>query len=184
MIEFILLGLVLILVIYLFSRKIPPLTYSNWNIYLENLIHDSDAYYKDFTELLLSKNVKGISHKRIKLKKRGALSSSRQYLRISFENVSFDISFYPYALGTYVSSWSYTTTSGFEFIIRAIPIFGNFLHKNFYPNTYYIADSIAMFQFLVHQTQMDVIDKLMKEKGLRSLTEKEKEFKSKSLFER
>lgn len=168
-----------------FLRKLPPLTSSNWNTYLEGLSgFTSDQYYIKVQEKLESNNVEGISYTRVMLSKRGILSSKREYLRISFESVTHDISLYPFALGSYASSWSYQTLTGGELLIASLPYIGLWLHRKFYPETYYIADSRAMFQLLVHQTQLEIIDELTNQKGLRKLSEQQRQLHTRSVFER
>lgn len=168
-----------------FLRKLPPITYSNWNTYLEGLTgFTSDQYYTKMQEKLESNNVEGISYTRVMLSKRGFLSSKREYLRVSFEDVTHDISFYPFALGTYASSWSYQTLTGGELLVASIPYIGLWLHRKLYPETYYIADSRAMFQLLVHQTQLEIIDELTNQKGLRKLSDQQRQLQTRNVFDR
>lgn len=175
----------LLIAILQFLRKHPPLTYSNWNTYLEGLTGiSSDEYYQQLQEKLESKNVEGISYTRVMLSKRGMLSSRREYLRISFEDVAHDISFYPFALGTYASSWSYQTLTGGELLVASIPYIGLWLHKKFYPETYYIMDARKMMQLLIHETQLEIIDGYTTQKGLRKLSEQQRQLQTRSVFDR
>ena len=176
---------ILLLFFLYFLRQIPPLTYSNWNAYLPDVQGlSSHQYYNQLQEKLEEQNVEGIGYSRVMLSKRGFLSSKREYLRVSFEDVTYDISFYPYALGTYASAWSYHTFTGGEYIVISIPLIGQRLHKAFYPETYYIADTRAMFRLLVHEVQLEIIDFITKKMGVRALTEQQRQVQSRGIFER
>jgi hypothetical protein len=53
-------------------------------------------------------------------------------------------------------------------------VFGVLLHWAFRRQTYYRADTAAMFQSLVHSAVLQVIDEMTKQRGLRQLTELER----------
>ncbi len=58
--------------------------------------------------------------------------------------------------------------------ISSIPILGRVFDFLFRPETYYALDTAAMFQAVIHQAVLEVIDGATKAKGIRALSEAER----------
>jgi hypothetical protein len=61
-----------------------------------------------------------------------------------------------------------------EDVVLAIPVLGWFYAKFFQPPTYYKADTVLMFQSVVHTAVLEVVDSLFTAKGIRALSEQER----------
>lgn len=161
-------------VLLLLLRNIVPPIASSWNQYIEGLDYTSNEFYKSVEQKLKAKKVKGIGFSHVMISNYGALSSKRKYLRITYEDITHEISFFPASLGMFASSWSYRPIVGMEALLYAIPYIGPWLHKQVFPETYYVKDNRAMMQTFVQTALLEVIDEITEQKGLRKLIDSER----------
>lgn len=177
------LAAVLIIIIY-FSRKLPPETYANWHCFLDGLEYSSEDFYTKVRELIGARKIEKLEFYRITKRERGAFSSKRIYLQLEWRNITYDIGAFYFGGGFCISAWQYETSTGGEAFVRKIPLIGGWLHRSFYPVTYYTIDTATMYRHCVHTALLEVVDGITSEKGLRSLTEAERKPQLNDIFKR
>lgn len=101
----------------------------------------------------------------------GILGGSRKYLQVKRRNYYFDICAAPFGTGFYVS-WYLVEKRGFvkEFL-RRWPFIASLIDMK----TYYQIDTEMMFKEYVHMGLMEAIDEMTTAKGLRALSESERQ---------
>ena len=104
----------------------------------------------------------------------GILSAKREYLRVRRKELAYDICGAPFGNGFFFSSWLGEVPSLFWRMVLLIPFFGIWFRWMFHRQTYYRADTAAMYQALVHAAVLEVVDSMTKQQGLRQLTDFEK----------
>lgn len=104
----------------------------------------------------------------------GIFSARRQYLTIEYKNYSMDICCARFGSGFYLSWWLHMEEQRFA----KVPILNTLLGINPEYPTYASIDTATMFQSVVHSTILEVIDEVSNNKGMRLLTDFEREPKS------
>ena len=85
----------------------------------------------------------------------------------------YDICAAPYGTDFFVSYWFYETAGAMRQIFQKTK-FGNFLEERASKKTFYQADEEGMFSSTVHNAILETIDAIVKEKGIRPLTDIER----------
>lgn len=111
---------------------------------------------------------------RVDWKEGGILSAKREYLQVRRKRHLFDICGAPFGNGFFVSWWLGTIESPLTNGIARIPIIGPLVTNTINPMTYYKIDTAMMFQSLVHNAVLEVIDTETETKGVRQLAEFER----------
>ena len=142
---------------------------SHWNTMIQGLQESPMQFFKKTEAAIESKQIDNLKNSRIDWKEGGILSAKREYLRIRRKNYVFDICGAPFGNGFFVSWWLGEIPSGLLGFLLSIPVIGVFVARLFFKQTYYKMDTAAMFQALVHSAVLDVVDDLIKEKGLKAL---------------
>jgi len=164
---------VLLLAYLLRNIKVETLN-SNWNNLIDDFSFSTKEFYSLLSDKIKEKEIEGIQIESVFHSQSTLISAKREYLRIEWRNMHFDVCAAPFAKGYFISWWNVTKRAAFENIIAAFPLFGEKLRKLLYPETYYKADTASMFYSTIHQCVLDVIEDITRESGVRKLTEDEK----------
>jgi len=157
-----------VVVIFILVAIRPSEIVSRWHHFFDEAQYSSEEFYRVMTESIEKRKIPNSKSWRIKFFESTIISAQREYLRVSNVVYLFDICAAPYATGFFVSWWLRESKSlaelAFERIFRAN------VRK-----TYYQMDSQTMFQDAVHQAVLESIEAMTSTKGVRGLTELERQ---------
>ncbi len=183
MLTIILLVLIIAVIIAFLSKKAKTY-HSNWNTLIDNFEFSTNQFYTLLEQELKAQRVDNIRTETIILSEGGVFSSKRNYLRLTWKGYQYDICGAPFAKGFFVSWWLVLTQSHAELVIANVPLIGAWLHRKFYPMTYYKIDTASMFMSYAHTAVLNVIEQITADKGIRALSELERQPKVKDLLGR
>jgi hypothetical protein len=155
------------------SRAAIGEVYSQWNCLFDFQMSAQD-FYKKVEEAILEMKVEEVKIKRIYFPQGGIFSDNRQYLRIYWKKIAFDICASPYGKGFFVSYWQGARRSFLSELVVSFPVLGKYLDKLRRNKTYYELDVIAMFNTTVKNAFDKVVDEVCTSKGSRLLNDAEK----------
>ncbi|MBC8757280.1 hypothetical protein H2O64_21600 [Kordia sp. YSTF-M3] len=158
--------------------------HSNWSTLIDGFKYSSEDFYDKVKKELLSKEIQGISTTYIYRNIGGLTSGQRKYLRVMWKEYEYDICASPFGTGFFISWWLLTKDSLANRLIKRIPFVGNFLADKLYPKTYYKIDTASMFMTYANATVQKIIKDILNEKGVRALTELEKQPVLNNIFKR
>jgi len=181
--NYIVLTFIIILVIAALS-KAKKIYHSNWNTLIDDFNFSTQEFYNRLKIEFKGQGIDKIKIETTTHSEGGVLSSKREYLRLSWKEYQYDICSAPFGKGFFISWWLTMKQTNAEMLVSKIPFLGGWLSKKFYPITYYRMDTASMFMSYAHQAVMNVMDEITKDKGVRSLTEKERSPQIRDLFSR
>lgn len=150
-----------------------PMLISRWSTLIEGLQASPKEFYASVEAAVESRGLPETRRSRVTFRERGMFSAGREYLRVQSGGFVFDICGAPYGNGFFVSWWM-GELAGCAGALFRMPVFGSFFSLFLGGDTYYKADTEAMFQASVRQAVNEVVDQITKAKGLRALSEDEK----------
>jgi hypothetical protein len=140
----------------------------HWGCSFPFFQYSSNEFYELVKSIVSAHEFPGIKIERIEHKEKGLFSSKREYLRIRFEMLIYDICAMPFGKDFCVSSWFYEAESATSQILKHTKV-GEFLSKKSKERTFYEADEIGMFKSCVHSALVEVTDKMIEGKGVRGV---------------
>lgn len=147
---------------------------SHWSQLIEGLQETPQNFYTQLEAAIKNRNLPDVKLSRVDHKEGGMLSAKREYVRVRRKELIFDVCSAPYGNGFFVSWWLGERPSGFQSLFLMIPLIGPLFVSKFKPETYYKTDVMLMFQSAINTAVQEVLDQVIKAKGLRSLTESER----------
>lgn len=163
--------LIVILIIAILSGKSEAT--GHWSHLFANMQHDPETFYALVEKTLKERQVPDFKTARKTFSEGGLMSHNRLYLEISRGDYIFHICAAPWGTGFFFSSWTRTKSSGT--IFEKLPFIGKFIAEANQYNTYYKLDTDGMFRSSVHQAVLSAIDSLTEAKGVKGLTEIERQ---------
>ena len=157
---------------------------SHWSQLVEDLKQSPQHFYTMLEEAIKKRNLPDIELSRVNHKEGGIFSAKREYLRVRRFELIFDICSALYGNGFFVSWWLGERPTAFQTLLLMIPWIGPAMVSTFKPETYYKTDVVLMFQSAINSAVQEVLDQVIKAKGLRSLTEAERKPIMRDLFHR
>ena len=97
---------------------------SHWHQSVEGLSTSTLGFYDSVEKVLRSKEVPELRIERITVSEHGLLSAKREYLRISYGRLSFDICGAPFGKDFFFSWWLVNRTPGFAALWGCATLFG------------------------------------------------------------
>lgn len=156
---------------------------SHWSKMIEGLQESPMDFFEKTEAAIENKEMEKIKKSRIDFKEGGVFSAKREYLRIQRKNLVFDICGAPFGNGFFISWWLGETPSGLLGFLSTLPGIDVLVLKFFNAQTYYKIDTAMMFQSLVHSAVLEVLDDMIKEKGLKSLAPADRVPKMRDFFD-
>lgn len=157
---------------------------SHWSNQVENFSYSSKDFYRQVEEAIKQRGIPKLKVSRVNYSESGLMSAKREYLRLGRREHIFDICAAPFGNGFFVSWWLGEAQGFLYRLLSAIPFIGNTLASLVRPLTYYRIDTASMFQGSVHSAVLEVMDQIMKAKGLRLLSENERKPILQDLFKK
>lgn len=162
-------------ILYLILRPRIPEVINHWSLYFSDRQFSSQDFYQTVERLLIERKAPDLHFIRVELNQRDFFSDKREYCRIRFGHYTFDICAAPYGTGYFTSWWFGEDIPLLTRMLYAIPLVGWYLKRRHNIKTYYIRDNESVFQAAVHQAVLDTIERLSADKGLRALSNTERQ---------
>ena len=167
----------LFLFIWLLSILIrPKVALKHWHHHFANMQLSSYDLYDKIVAEIRNRKITNVNMGYGKFFEAGIFSARREYLCIQYKKFSLDVCCTSFGTGYYISWWLGEDDPGF---LSRIPIIKDLLGKNPDYQSYYQLDTATLFQSGIHDAILKVIDDFSNEKGVRLLTE----FERQPLFE-
>ena len=162
------------------ARAEKPLvehTTSRWAQRIDGLEATPSEVYRAVQEKVREQNMPGVVFKVVSWNEAGLLSDKRDYLRIRWGELSYDLCVAPFGNGVFFSSWLAEHPTPLVSFLSSVPIVRWFVIawiRFFDPVTYYKIDSASMFQGAVQSSVMEVLDSLTNAQGLDPIPDAER----------
>jgi len=155
--------------------KAPDFIISHWYHLIEGLQGSPKEFYASVEQAITARNLPDMTTVRVDWREGGPLSAKREYLRVIRKEHVFDICAAPFGNGFFVSWWLGELGSGCLTFLSFLPFIGAVAMAIFRRATYYRIDTALMFQTSVSAAVQEVVDGMTKAKGLRALSELERQ---------
>lgn len=157
---------------------------NRWNVLIHGLHYSSKDYYQKLENILKKENVTGLEITTKNISTGGILSSKRLYAHISYDGFVYEVCAAPFGNSFFVSYWMSGADSKLKNALARIPLLGKRIVNIFYPETYYRADTSAMFHTLLHETIIALTDEIAEEHNAERLSDNQKIPVMKDIFKR
>jgi len=147
---------------------------SPWQHYYDNFQFSTQDFYSQVVEAIKKRQVPNVEIDRESFLQTHIASERREYLRIRRGESVFYICSAPFGTGSFVSNWFCVRREHFW---EYIPLINKLAGTQRSSKSFYQQDAQAMYRSVVHTAVMEVLDGLTEAKGVRGLTELEKQYK-------
>lgn len=168
-------GILLLLLVIAFFTKTPVIPKSHWSHHFDEFQFSAQDFYTQVQQGIEKRKLPNVSFSRTTSPEQGIFSARREYLTVKRGEYVFDICAAPFGTGFFVSWW---LGEHEENLMQKIPVL-NKLPGNRRNKTYYQVDTETMFRSAVHNIILAVIDDISDSKGIRPLSELERQPKDK-----
>lgn len=175
--------LLLVFIISLFKKTLKEY-HSRWSTLINEFEFSTQEFYKLLREELKSHGVTGITIETKRFSESSMLSGKRLYLKVLWKDYQYFICGAPFGNGFFVSSWLFYRNPILKILISKLPFIGGWLARKLFPVTFYKIDTTSMFMTYAHQSVLNVVEAITKEKGTRTLTEAERKPTLNNIFKR
>ncbi len=167
--------LAIILLSYLFRRfKDFGAIHSRWQ-HLFNTPFSSQEFYQLVEDALKNRKIPNMDIQRVTKAEISYFLVQREYLQITRREQRFLICAAPFADTFFVSWWFGSVVNFIQDFVARIPRVGPYLVLAMFSKTYFQHDTDDMFAAMVKQAVNEAIDHMSSAKGLRPLTEAERQ---------
>jgi len=142
---------------------------ARWQGSLKNAYSSPVEFLEMVQSSILEKGLPNISFSYVTLREGGWFSPQRVYLRISCEKLFFYTSAFVAGNSLIVCWWLHREAPGVADLFLELPGIGYILEKTARAGTYYMVDFVEYFQRSVHESIIQVVDRLSEENGLEYL---------------
>lgn len=151
------------------AKSVPEATISQWSQRIAGLSASPKEFFARVQEVIEEEGLEDITLSETEYNEGGMFSAKRAYLNVKRKDLSFDICGAPHGNGFFVSWWMRGKGPGFFEWLASIPILGWPLRLFMTPLTYYQVDTMSMFQSVVHQAVLTVVDEMTQTQGAQRL---------------
>ena len=150
---------------------------THWSYLARGLQYDPATFYETLQGKIEGEKIKGVKIKTAVLTQKGMMSRKREYLRIQYDNLIFDVCgapfgeanfFFSYWMGVKNMSGCFAIILG---ILMSIPFIGALIEKNLSSLTYFEQDTASMFDALISEIIIAEVDSIMEEKEIEPIPE-------------
>lgn len=142
--------------------------HSTWHRYVQGLEQSPQKFYGMVQDAVTKRQVEGVKYTTVEHKEGGFFSSKRLYLRVQRGDLYYLICGAPFADGFFVSA---RLISEGKFLDAVLFKDGSVAKGLFKPDTYFSADTTLMYQSIVHDALMSVVDSLIEGSDLPPIPE-------------
>jgi hypothetical protein len=167
------------------SKKLPAVLISHWQHNIPIKTSPVDSAYSELQAALENRNIENSMIGEICLKSRSDMGFKRQYLRITYDDLIYDIFIGPFGNSTITSTWLGLRPTGIitNFLLL-IPGISWIVQRHLVQKTYYEYDTLIAFQELVQNTVLDWVDDLTTEHGLPPISNQQRKPIMKNLLKK
>ena len=162
--------LVSVFFIFIFSRRSEVI--GQWNHLFPTMQHDPEEFYSLVEEFLKEWKIPDCKTDRKNFHQGNLLSNQRLCLEVSRGDYIYHICAAPFGNGFFFSWW----------LREVSPFINRFNIKTVKSDSYYKADTDATFKACVQQCVQSAVDRITEAKGIRALTELERQPDLRSVF--
>ena len=126
----------------------------------------SEDFYTLVEQIIREHDIPDAFKERVKHKEGGLFSSKREYLRINYGDLNFDICAAPFGKDFYVSWWLFESEDIFRKFLKGT-IVGDYLVARAQRVTFYQADNEAVFKGFMQNAILEAIDTISSTNGYR-----------------
>jgi hypothetical protein len=144
---------------------------------LEGITISIADFYWAVEKKVLARNIPNVRIKRVEWSEGGLFSDKRLYLEVRRFDYIYHICGAPFGDSFFVSTWLFQQPPRVLTVLEQIPILSWYAfvwNKAVRPQTMFAADTMSMFQGVVHGAVMAAIDEVVAAQGGRPLSELEK----------
>jgi hypothetical protein len=149
----------------------PSIATSNWNHLFDDFQFSTQEFYKALETEIKRREIPDVKTKTLTLSEGGLLSKNRLYFEVKRKDYIFHICAAPFGTGFFISWWLREKTSFWQGILLKIPLIGDKIVERMQYKPYFVLDTANMFRSSVHQSILNVIDTVTQPKGIKALTE-------------
>lgn len=143
-----------------------------WNKFSSDFFCTSEEFYSKVEQLLRDQEIPDLKMKRVDISEStGMFSDKREYLRITRKDLTYDVGLAPFGKCIFISCWFGENIGTGVSLLDTIPIIGKvsqILHDRKKAQTYFQADSQAIFKSAVTHAINEAIDYFQAFKGQRT----------------
>lgn len=139
---------------------------SNWAYHIPFFNASSDEFYLLVEKTIRAHDIPNATKERAKHKEKGFFSANREYLRIRYDDLVFDICAAPFGKDFYVSWWMYESEDFLRMFFKNTKL-GDYLTERASKLTFYQADNEAVFKRFMHNAIVEAIDTITTPIGFR-----------------
>ena len=166
-------GLLIIILLFIILLSKRSEVIGQWNHLFPDMQHDPEEFYTLVEELLTEWQIPDCQTERKTFHQGNLLSNQRLYLEVSRGDYIYHICAAPWGTGFFFSWWLREVSAFFE-------RFGS--KQKLKVDTYYRRDTDATFRACVQQCVQSAVDRITEAKGVRGLTELERQPDLRSVF--
>jgi len=159
---------ILILVFVFFPRL---LVISRWHHLFDKFQFSVQDFYNEVERGIKERELPGVYIFRTEHPEQSVLLAQREYLRVRYEHLIFEICASPYGKGSFVSWWLYRSVSYFEAKAAQSNSTSAAIYESLATKTMYQMDKATMFKESVHLAVTKAIEVMSTAKGYRTLSE-------------
>ena len=149
----------------------PRKVVSGWQHSFDGAQYSSQDLYASVERNITKREINGVKFSRFKHMGKGMLDPFREYLRVERGPLTYDICAAPFGTGYYVSCRLRERGNIVRELLGKVKLFEPLLEIG----RYYAMDTEAVFQQFVHRSLTEAIDEMLQSKGVRALTDSEKQ---------
>lgn len=139
---------------------------SHWQHVFANFNISSNEFYSKIESVLNPQQMPHTKVERTNLKEGGIFSSSREYLRVKYKKLVFDICAAPFGTNFFISWWFYEIDGTLTNLLKSTKA-GDYLANRASKKTFYEIDEESIFKESVHACVLQVVESIMETKGKR-----------------
>lgn len=143
---------------------------AHWGATLNGVQFRPSVFFEMVEEEILMRQIPRLQATRVFWREAGLLSARREYLRLVYRQLVFDICGFPICDSFRVSWWLGVNERTVRNLFYEIPVIGGLLEESLSPVTYFEVDAEAACQQAVHNSVLRVVDDLTEQNQLPRLT--------------
>ena len=149
---------------------------NHWSHTFQDFSLSANDFYSKLNKLITEQQMPNTKCGVATHKEGGTFSASREYYRVAYRDLVFDICAAPFGKNFFISWWLYETQGAMRSLFGKTQI-GNLLQARAAKRTFFQMDAEQMFKDCVHDCVLQSVAAVSEGKGFRQLTDQEKQYK-------
>ena len=149
---------------------------SHWSHYFQSFTYSAHDFYAALGKICGEHHMPNTEIEPVTHKEGGLLSANREYLRIKYHKLVFDICAAPFGKDFFISWWFYETEGSVTNLLKGTKV-GSFLKASESAKTFFQIDAEEMFRSCVHECILEAIAQVTEGKTQWQLSNEQKAYK-------